>query len=514
MFEHPPAAPTHLEEVIMRTSIVLGLALVSTTATVALAGEPQQPQQPQQNDLSQIVEELRSKLESQQATLDAQQRQIQSQSTEIEELRGQVPAEWLTEQRANEIRGLVADVLADADTRASLLQGGAIAGHDGKAFFIGSADGNFLLKVGGQIQPRYIANIRDQTDDVLAPPIDEHEFGFQLRRVKLWFDGHVGSPKLTYRVQLAADRDTSGVDLEEGSLGYASSDELRVFVGQFSSPFVRDSFTSNARQLAVERSAVSYIFVGNDNYTQGAGLDWRPGDMWRVRATVNDGIASGNKGGTGPGFQNTPNDFHNDATDFAATGRVDLKIAGQWKQMDDFSAWDGEDTAAFVGAAIHYEAAESGDGQTSGTTAATGPYDDFIIYTIDGSIETGGFNIFAEFVGQSISATDLNPAGDMDNYGFVVQGGYMVVPDKFEPFARYEMVSIDNAPDDLSLITAGFNYYWKAHSMKFTADVVYSMEPLTAANTMNTSMTGAGLLPDNANADEQIALRAQFQLLF
>ena len=34
---------------------------------------------------------------------------------------------WLTEQRANEVRGLVRDVLADADTRASLLAQGMTA---------------------------------------------------------------------------------------------------------------------------------------------------------------------------------------------------------------------------------------------------------------------------------------------------------------------------------------------------------------------------------------------------
>jgi hypothetical protein len=48
--------------------------------------------------------------------------------------------DWLTQQRADEIRGLVRDVLADADTRASLLQDGMTAGWD-KGFFLGSADG-------------------------------------------------------------------------------------------------------------------------------------------------------------------------------------------------------------------------------------------------------------------------------------------------------------------------------------------------------------------------------------
>src|SRR5262245_4695897 len=67
---------------------------------------------------------------------------------------------WLTEQRATEIRGLVQDVLADADTRASLLQSGTTAGYDNGAV-IGSADGNYLLRTNVLLQPRFIYNSND-----------------------------------------------------------------------------------------------------------------------------------------------------------------------------------------------------------------------------------------------------------------------------------------------------------------------------------------------------------------
>ena len=75
---------------------------------------------------------------------------------EIDALKAQVAQlstgdDWLTEQRSDEIRGLVQDVLADADTRASLLQSGMTAGYD-KGFVVGSADGNFLLKINGYTQ--------------------------------------------------------------------------------------------------------------------------------------------------------------------------------------------------------------------------------------------------------------------------------------------------------------------------------------------------------------------------
>ena len=58
---------------------------------------------------------------------------------EMDILRAETDEDWLTEQRAEEIKGLVADVLADADTRASLTGNGLMAGWSDD-FFLASAD--------------------------------------------------------------------------------------------------------------------------------------------------------------------------------------------------------------------------------------------------------------------------------------------------------------------------------------------------------------------------------------
>ena len=57
---------------------------------------------------------------------------------ELAELKAEHGQDWLSEQRASEIRGVVQDVLADAETRTSLQDSGAMAGavvsecrHDG-----------------------------------------------------------------------------------------------------------------------------------------------------------------------------------------------------------------------------------------------------------------------------------------------------------------------------------------------------------------------------------------------
>jgi hypothetical protein len=120
---------------------------------------------------------------------------IEALRAEVAELRSTVARlqaehgdDWLTEQRADEIRALVQDVLADADTRANLLQDGMTAGWD-KGFFLGSADGNWLLRIGGQIQVRYAASFQDD-----APDGEDDRYGFEVRRAKLKLKGHVVDP--------------------------------------------------------------------------------------------------------------------------------------------------------------------------------------------------------------------------------------------------------------------------------------------------------------------------------
>ncbi len=76
---------------------------------------------------------------------------------ELDQLKASESDQWLTEERAKEIRSIVQDVLADSDTRASLASSGATAGYD-NGFFIASPDGNFKLVVNGQLQLRWAAS--------------------------------------------------------------------------------------------------------------------------------------------------------------------------------------------------------------------------------------------------------------------------------------------------------------------------------------------------------------------
>jgi hypothetical protein len=196
-----------------------------------------------------------------------------------------------------------------------------------------------------------------------------------------------------------------------------------------------------------------------------------------------------------------------------------VKLMGDWKQKADFAAWSAEPTALFLGGGLHYELAETGDSQ------ATSPgVDDFLSYTADAHFKSEGFGAFAGFVGRHINVADGAATGDLDDFGAVAQAGYMIIPDKLQPFVRYEWVGPDDDRDlnDMNLVTFGANYYFRKHATKFTLDVVWALDELNAFAFTNTpagtpsatSGAGSGLLPDAPGEDNQVVLRAQVQLMF
>jgi len=430
----------------------------------------------------------------------------------IAELEGSNSENWLNGRRTEEIKTLIREVLQDADTRASLVEGGS-AGHNGSNFFLSSEDGGFLLMIGGHIQVRHIFNTRrDGTD--------EHESGFEVPRARLKFSGHIASPRLNYRVIVNLDREDNDGLFEEALISYEVIDGMTVWAGETKSPFLREELIDSAHQLAVERSLVNEVFTLG--YVQGIGIDWYvdrgSSDMFRVRASFNDGIRSAETEADNDADLHIENDdtndkaFNQDASDLAFTTRVDLRLLGTWEQAEDFTSWSGEDTSVVIGAAGHYEVAETGD------TAANGQ---FWTWTVDASAECHGWNLYGAVVGLHSDEED-DTGIDRDYYGYVLQGGYQLVPDKLEPFLRWEVIDlspVENTTQDeeINILTAGLNWYLNKHTAKITTDVVWSLNGIPSANDLGMSAHNLGLLgllADDADRNDQVVFRMQFQLLF
>ncbi|MCC6580644.1 MAG: hypothetical protein IT440_09390 [Phycisphaeraceae bacterium] len=432
--------------------------------------------------VSDEVRQLRVELENMRQSneqLRQQVSQIQASSNE----------NWLSERRQEEVKQLVREVLSDADTRASLLEGGMNAGYvPGKGFILSAEDGSFLMNIYGQMQIRYMWT--DRKDPGAGQ--DAGENGFTLRRMKVGFKGYIGSPKIEYTMLLASDRDTGNTQLEEGFVTFAVMDNLAARLGRFKAPFTREYMTSTTKNFALEGSYLDALYSAG--YVEGAALIYTA-DTVRLICSVNDGSGSGNAA--------SAKDFANDATDFAATGRADVKVMGDWKQWEEMTCWSTDKPAMFLGAAAHYQTTETGRANAGGLEN-----DNLFAWTVDGSYKASGWNIYGAFVGLHwLVDAPAAGAGDLDHYGWVVQGGYQVIPDKLEPYARFEVVDIDGA-EVCKIITLGANYYLNKHNAKFTVDILWALDQVPAGS------TGVGLLADAVNQDNQICLRGQFQLLF
>ena len=309
-------------------------------------------------DITAQIDALKAQIAAQQAQGAAQQAQIAAQQAQISDLKAKADQNWLNEQRTEEVKGLIHDALADADTRASLAADNAVAGNDGK-FFIKTADDSFRLNIGGMVQVRYIANLRGVKTDTAAN--DGHEDGFQMRRIELDLSGYIAN-KFDYAVTFRGDDGNAGVILAEVGYKFDLGDNqaVRIFGGRFYDRFSREAMMSAAMQQTVERSAVDYIFAANDDITQGVGVEWNPlPEYLKVAATFNNGIASGSDSGT-PFATGAFNDFNTTRSDYSFTARADVKITGDWAQAQDVESWStAPDLQVFLGGGFHYRRYDS-----------------------------------------------------------------------------------------------------------------------------------------------------------
>jgi hypothetical protein len=430
---------------------------------------------------------IKQQLQAMQAKLQAVEQANQRLESQMAQMRSASDQNWLNERRAEEIKSLVKEVLNDADTRASLLEGGMTAGHNGKSFFLASEDGSFLLKVAGQIQFRYIWAHQDNATD-------EDDTGFQARRLKVKFGGHVGDPKFTYAINLEASRSGGNVGVYEAYVGYDFGNGLSAKAGAIKIPFLRQELISSAKQLAVDRALVTEYFTLN--YSDQIQLNYAA-DKFKLAFSFSDGS------------NGVLTDIGGDSVDYALSLRGELLLAGTWKQFEDVTAWSGDETGLLLGAAIFYS---EGDALNGGTS-------DYTAWTVDASAEVGGLGLLVAYMG-----ADINPdtGTGVSPWGLLVEAGYQIVPDKLEPFVRWEMIDHDSASfEELQLLTIGLNWYLRGHNAKVTTDLMWVYDGNFGSNPFGASTftNGLGFSESYTSAsgavnDDIFVWRAQFQLLF
>lgn len=437
---------------------------------------------------------------------------------------------------ADEVRAIVSEMLADAETRSSLQAGGTGGWDDG--FFLQDSSGNFRLNVYGQVQFRYNLNFRDGGEDVPGFPgsSDDFESGYQTSRTKIGFNGHIVNPNLFYNVLISSFApDEGSFNVQWAYVGYLWDNGFHAKWGQYRIQFAREKNVDDQYQLAGDRSLTGETFDQGDS--QGMEFGYKAED-WRVIASFSDGFNTANTdynskttisavyddGGTGGlvgVFPSVGSQFSGEA-DIAFTARGEIKFAGTWEQAEDFTSMPGSEFFAMFGVAGHIQWTDEDrvvvtGGGTSGDVT-------YWAWTADISLEGDGWNAFVAGYGSYTDFSDFttnNITGDeadqdFADYGVIVQGGIFIPETDWEFFARYDATFIDNderatgANNDIfQTITAGVNWYWHGHAAKFTFDVQYfvdDFDPLSGPNTL------VGYL--GSTNDGEVNIRFQFQLLF
>ncbi len=398
---------------------------------------------------------------------------------QVDQLKAANDDQWLTQQRADEIRGVVRDVLADADTRASLLQSGATAGWD-NGFFIGSADGNYLMRISGQLQVRYVYNHQNDS------PTDDNVYGFEIRRAKLDLKGHVFDPSWQYDLELSASSSTGTFSLgENGWIQKDLGNGFKLRFGQYKPLFTREDSISSRRLQEVERSQVNTQFTAGT--AQGVQALYEA-DKWRVAGSLIDGANTGNTA------------WSVEDNEYAFTGRFEYLAMGDWKAVEDDVGFRGGPAALMFGVGALYQQEESG-------TINNAEVQNFTL-TGDVTWKMSGASLAGEFYYRDLSTDATN--AELDQYGVVVTGGYFVRED-IELYARYEWGTLDIPGEaDLSILTVGFTKYFNKHNLKWQNDIGYGFNPVSSGWAVDSS----GWRVDAPGEEGQIVVRSQFQLLF
>lgn len=392
---------------------------------------------------------------------------------------------------AQAFAGDVAELQADAANRTSL-SAAAGAGWD-KNFWI-SDGGNNSLHVGGTIQTRFNASLRD---DSVVGDQDDFTTGFNAPTERIRFWGTIWDKALGYKIQgnFSSENPGGGVFTLEDAFGtYDFGNNFVMGWGQWKLPLNRADIVDNEFQQSADRSIASMVFSGT--YVQGINGVYTS-DMVKVSGGFHDGMSTANT------------DFTSGSeADYALNVRVDVQAMGNdWDRWNDYTSWkSAKDNGLLIGGALNWQSG----GETGGTADV-----DALNYTLDVSFEGQGWNLYAAGYGAHIDAG----AGDIDNWGFEVGGGFFFT-EQFEAFGRWDGILLDDdafaGDTDMHFLTVGMNYYVspESHAAKFTAQVAYSFNETT-------NLFGGGLVSSDTRTgflgqadDGEFAITLQMQVMF
>ncbi len=363
-----------------------------------------------------------------------------------------------------------------------------------------SNSGNsFLLKQNTRFQFRYSHFSSDGANP------DENNF--EIERIRPKFTGHTFWPHFTYELQLDIDNDDADrVELYNAFLRYDFSapkgwtHEVALKMGLWKMPLFRQEYTSDGRQMMVDRSMANEFF--NIDHSVGIGLEGEVTTcslpFWWHLVVLNGFDTDGRTPGrTGQLDRN-----------FAYVARWYSDLWGEWGKDEESDLSFHESPAIRAGVSAGYSdvnvqfsgTTDTGEhrgfrvvdtgAKLAGPTGLAPALTDFTVwlYGADLGFKYRGLSVVSELYVREIVDAVGAAVPDLRDYGYYVQAGYFVVPGKVELTSRYSQIKGDSGSlggDKASAdeVGGGFNYYIKKHNLKIQCDVLsYNGAPISSSS--------------------------------
>ena len=337
-----------------------------------------------------------------------------------------------------------------------------------KGFYFETTDKEFSMKMTGRLQMRYGYEDLDNNHDTEE---EQDNSSFRLRRARLKWNGSAFK-HIKYKIELAlkstgAVDGSKAVELIDWWASYNKNPALSVQFGQWKAPFNRQRVISSSKLQLIDRA------TSQDEFTQdrqiGAMLH---GKLFNKKFEYYAGMFNGN--GRNESSNGNNENLYIARVSWDPFGAFGSGIGEKESDLD----WSDKPKA-------HISAAIAFDGGADETIALkrvgtiTAKEVDKTSIVGEYGLKYKGFSTKTEvywrkYDGIDTSENDTNPSTKVIDRGFFVQGGYFLIPKKFELAGRYSLVDFDNQriTDAIRETTAGLTWFFEGHGHKLQANWV------------------------------------------
>ena len=373
----------------------------------------------------------------------------------------------------------------------------------------------FELKINGQNQIRYTGFEREYptwTDSAGVPTTISNQSNFQIPRGRLILSGFAFLRELKYNLNIDYNTvSASQINFRAYWLAWRFSRAMTVFAGQSKVPGSREWLESFVNTLGADRSMATTFF--RPSLSQGIWATGEPADGLFYHVMMSNGF-------------NTVG-----ATPQTLSSVMALSGSVWWEPLGDFGTgysdfeWHSEPSIR-LGTSLTYAPEQGPQGTSTVPENSSIRLSDGTLITDKGALAPGvtlnafkiglasvdvsykcrGFSVSTELFSQELFAlkgSGALPISTISQYGGFVQGGYFVVPQKIEPYARASYVTGPYGSG--SEYAGGLNWFLLPgkQNLRFTFDAAWLDNNPATQNRTNLQSGQTGIL-----------VRSQLQIFF